>query len=166
MAQAKTMDDLFLHFLQDIYYAERQIVRALPKMARAASSPDLKKACETHKEETQGQIERLEQIFEMLDKRARGTPCEAIQGIIEEAKGVMDEADDPQVRDAGIIAAAQAVEHYEMARYGTLCAWARTLGRDDAAKLLAQTLKEEEATDKTLSGLAEGSVNVAAAEAA
>lgn len=159
----KDLNELFVHTLRDIYYAEKQILRSLPRMARTASAPELKAALEQHKEETQGQIERLEQVFESLEKRARGVPCEAIQGIIEEAKSVMDEADDPEVRDAGIIAAAQAVEHYEIARYGTLCEWAGQLGHADAKKLLGQTLDEEKKTDAALSKLATSKVNKKAA---
>jgi ferritin-like metal-binding protein YciE len=159
----KDLNELFLHTLRDIYYAEKQILRALPRMARTAASPELKKALEHHKEETQGQVERLEQVFERLDKRARGVPCEAIQGIIEEAKSVMDEADDPAVRDAGIVAAAQAVEHYEIARYGTLCEWAAQLGHTDIKTLLGQTLQEEKNADATLTKLATAKVNKKAA---
>lgn len=155
----KTMEDLFLHTLKDIYHGEKQLLRALPKMAGKASSQELKQAFEQHREETLGQVERLEQIFEKLGKRARGEPCEAIQGLVEEGKEVMEEAQDPEVLDAGLIGAAQAVEHYEIARYGTLAAWAKQLGHNDIAQLLAQTLEEEKKTDQLLNQIAENKVN-------
>ncbi len=128
----KTMDDLFLHTLKDIYYAERQILKALPKMAKAAQSQELRHAFEQHRTETEGQIERLAQVFEMLGKPARGVKCEAIEGIIDEGQSIMEEVEDPEVRDAAMLASAQAVEHYEITRYGTLIAWARQIGREDA----------------------------------
>lgn len=159
----KTMNDLFIHTLKDIYYAEKQIYRQLPKMAKAVTSPELKKGFETHREETQHQIERLEQVFELCEVAARGVKCEAIEGILEEAKEVMDEIQDDKVRDAGILAAAQAVEHYEISRYGTLIAWAKQLGMNDAAKLLQETLDEEKKTDKLLTQVAESAVNKQAA---
>ena len=150
----KKLEDLFLHMLKDVYHAEKQILRALPKMAKNAESDELRTAFETHREETAVQVERLEQVFELLGKRARGEPCEAIQGLIEEGKEIMEEAEDPDVMDAGLIAAAQAIEHYEIARYGTLKAWADQLGMKDAARLIDQTLQEEKKTDQLLSQLA------------
>ena len=159
----KSMEDLFLHTLKDIYHGEKQILRALPKMAKKASSQELRQAFETHREETLGQVERLEQIFEKLGKRARGEPCEAIEGLVEEGKEIMEEVQDPEVLDAGLIAAAQAVEHYEIARYGTLAAWAKQLGQNEIAELLSQTLAEEKKTDELLNRLAEGRINKRAA---
>jgi ferritin-like metal-binding protein YciE len=163
MAEEKTLDDLFLDTLKDIYYAEKQIVKALPKMAKAASSPQLKAGFEQHLEETEGQIERLEQVFELLGKPARGKTCDAILGILEEGKSIMDEYKGTVALDAGLVAAAQAVEHYEIARYGTLKTWAQQLGMKEAVSLLDATLKEEEATDKKLSQVAVGDVNRKAA---
>jgi len=163
MAEEKTLDDLFLDTLKDIYYAEKQIVKALPKMAKAAQSPALKAGFEKHQAETEGHIDRLEQIFELLGKPARGKTCDAILGIIEEGKSIMDEYKGTIALDAGLIAAGQAVEHYEMARYGTLRTWAEQLGMADAAKLLATTLGEEEATDKSLTQLATSEANRKAA---
>ena len=159
----KKLEDLFLHLLKDVYHAEKQILRALPKMAKATESEELRQAFETHKEETAQQVERLEKVFELVGRKARGEPCEAIQGLVEEAKEVMEEAEDPDVMDAGLLAAAQAVEHYEIARYGTLRAWAEELGMTDAAKLLEQTLDEEKKTDKLLSELAVARLNREAA---
>ena len=159
----KSMEDLFLLTLKDVYHGEKQILRALPKMAKKASSQELRQAFETHREETLGQVERLEQIFEKLGKRARGEPCEAIEGLIEEGKEIMEEVQDPEVLDAGLIAAAQAVEHYEIARYGTLAAWAKQLGQNEIAELLSQTLAEEKKTDELLNRLAEGRINKRAA---
>src|SRR5690348_2339536 len=132
----KTLEDLFEDTLKDIYYAERQITRALPKMAKAAQSPELKAGFEKHLQETEGHIERLQQIFELIDKPARGKTCEAILGIIEEGKSIMEEFEGSPALDAGLISAAQAVEHYEIARYGTLKAWAKQLGKSDVVKLL------------------------------
>ena len=160
---AKTMQDLLLEELRDIYHAEKQILKALPKMAKAAESEELKQAFETHREETQGQIERLEQVFEMLGKPARGVQCEAINGIIEEGKEVMEDFAESEALDAGILAAAQAVEHYEITRYGSLKTWAEELGMPDAAKLLDQNLQEEKKTDQLLTQLAEARVNTKAA---
>ncbi len=159
----QTMDDLFLHTLRDIYYAEKQIKKALPKMAKKAIDPALKAGFETHLEETKGQIERLEQAFELMGVKAKGVTCDAIDGILKEAESVMSEVSDEHVLDAAMVAAAQAVEHYEITRYGTLSTWATELGRADVAALLKQTLAEEEATDKKLSKLAKGHVNQAAA---
>lgn len=163
MAEEKTLDDLFLDTLKDIYYAEKQIVKTLPKMAKAATSPDLKAGFQAHLEETEGHIERLEQIFELIGKPARGKTCDAILGIIEEGKSIMDEFKGTVALDAGLISAAQAVEHYEMARYGTLKTWAAQLGMKDAVKLLDATLKEEEAADRKLSQVATTQVNARAA---
>ena len=163
MATEKKLDDLFLETLKDIYYAEKQILRALPKMAKNAQSSELKQAFEAHKQETEGQIERLQQIFEMLDKPARGKTCDAILGLIEEGKEIMEDFAGSPALDAGIVGAAQAVEHYEIARYGTLKAWAGQLGMKDAVALLDATLQEEMKTDKLLSGLARNPVNAKAA---
>ena len=159
----KQLDDLFLDTLKDIYYAERQILKALPKMAKAATSPDLKAGFEQHLAETEVQVERLQQIFEILGKPARGKTCDAILGIIEEGKEIMDEYKGTAALDAGLVSAAQAVEHYEIARYGTLATWAKQLGHTDALNLLLETLKEEEATDQKLSQLAKASANIKAA---
>ena len=159
----KNLEELFLHMLKDVYHAEKQVLRALPKMAKSTESEELRQAFELHREETVGQIERLEQVFEMLGKRARGVPCEAMQSLIEEGKEVMEEAEDPDVMDAGVLAAAQAIEHYEIARYGTLKAWAKQLGMKDAVRLLDETLAEEKKTDKLLSELAVANLNRQAA---
>lgn len=158
----KKLDDLFYDTLKDIYYAERQIVKALPKMARAATDPKLKAAFEKHKEETQGQIERLQEVFELIGKKAQGKTCEAIQGILAEGEEIIDDFKGSPALDAGLISSAQAVEHYEIARYGTLKAWAEKLGHKDAAKLLDATLQEESKTDEALSTLASTSINAAA----
>jgi ferritin-like metal-binding protein YciE len=163
MAEDKTLDDLFLDTLKDIYYAEKQIVKTLPKMAKAAQSPELKAGFEKHLEETEGHVERLEQAFELLGKPARGKTCDAILGIIEEGKSIMEEFKDTSALDAGLISAAQAVEHYEIARYGTLKTWAQQMGKLDIVRLLDATLKEEMATDKKLSQVAEASANLKAA---
>jgi len=159
----KKLNDLFLDTLKDIYYAEKQILKALPKMAKAAQSDKLRAAFEKHHDETEGQIGRLEQVFELIDKPARGKTCEAIQGILDEGKEIMDEYKGTEALDAGLVSAAQAVEHYEIARYGTLKQWAQQLGMKDAARLLDQTLQEEKKTDEALTSLAEGVVNLAAA---
>jgi ferritin-like metal-binding protein YciE len=159
----KTLDDLFLHTLKDIYYAEKQILNALPKMAKAATSDELRAAFEKHEGETETQVERLEQIFELLGKPARGKTCDAIMGIIEEGKEVMSEYKGTPAIDAGLIAAAQAVEHYEISRYGTLKSWATKLDMKQAVALLDQTLSEEKKTDETLSSIAETAVNAQAA---
>jgi ferritin-like metal-binding protein YciE len=159
----KDLNDLFLDMLRDIYYAEKQILRALPKMSKAAHSDELRAAFEKHHDETEGQVERLERVFEMIDKPARGKTCEAIQGILDEGKEIMDEYKGTEALDAGMIAAAQAVEHYEISRYGTLKQWAQQLGMKDAARLLDETLQEEKKTDENLTSLAEASVNLAAA---
>ena len=159
MPNRKNLEDLFAETLKDIYFAEKQILRALPKMAREAKSPELKQAFETHRDETEGQVERLNQVFEQLGRPARGKTCEAIVGIIDEAKEIMEEFKGAEALDAGLAASAQAVEHYEIARYGTLKTWARQLGLDDAAKLLDETLQEEIKTDQLLTKLATSTVN-------
>jgi ferritin-like metal-binding protein YciE len=161
-AKDKDLNDLFLDTLKDIYFAEKQILKALPKMAKAASSDKLRAAFEKHHGETEGQVERLEQIFELLDKPARGKTCDAIQGILDEGKEIMEEYKGCDALDAGMLAAAQAVEHYEMSRYGTLRTWAEELGMLDAVALLEATLKEEKATDAALTTLAKTIVNVEA----
>jgi ferritin-like metal-binding protein YciE len=163
MAREKTLDDLFLDTIKDIYFAEQQIVKVLPKMARAAQSPELKAGFEQHRQESEGHVARLEQIFEMLGKSARGKPCDAIIGIIGEGKSVMDTFSGTAAVDAGLVAAAQAVEHYEIARYGTLKTWANQLGYTDAVTLLDATLSEEVATDQKLTQLATAEANVKAA---
>ena len=159
MAKQKTLDDLFLDTLKDIYYAERKILKALPKMARGAQSDKLRAAFEKHKDETEGQVERLQQVFEILGKRAQGKTCPAIDGIIEEGEEIMEEFKDTPALDAGLVSAAQAVEHYEITRYGTLKRWAQMLGMDDAARLLDQTLAEESKTDEDLTAFADSSAN-------
>jgi ferritin-like metal-binding protein YciE len=163
MADQKTLDDLFLDTLKDIYFAEKQIVKALPKMAKAATSPDLKAGFEKHLEETEGHVERLEQVFEIIGKPARGKTCEAILGIIEEAKEIMDDFKGAPALDAGLVSSAQAVEHYEIARYGTLKAWATEMGRTDVVTLLQATEDEEIATDKNLTQLGVNDANQRAA---
>ena len=159
MAKQKTLDDLFLDTLKDIYYAERKILKALPKMARGAQSDQLKKAFEKHKDETEGQVERLQQVFEILGKRAQGKTCPAIDGIIEEGEEIMEEFKDTPALDAGLVSAAQAVEHYEITRYGTLKRWAQMLDMNDAVRLLDQTLAEEAKTDELLTAFADSSAN-------
>lgn len=160
----KSMNDLFEHQLRDIYYAENQIVKALPKMIDKASSSELRDGFSQHLEQTRTHVARLEQVFEMQDLTPEGVDCPAIDGIIEEADDVSGEVSDKRVLDAALIAAAQAVEHYEITRYGTLIAWARELGRSDCVSLLEKTLEEEKATDEKLSKLAETNVNLKAAE--
>ena len=159
MAATKTLDDLFLDTLKDIYFAEKQILKALPKMARAAHSEEGKASFLQHRDETQGQIERLEQVFELLGKAARGKTCEAIQGIIAEGEEIIEEFKESPALDAGLISSAQAVEHYEIARYGTLIEWAKQLGLKDAVPLLEANLAEEKATDEKLTQLAKASAN-------
>jgi ferritin-like metal-binding protein YciE len=166
MAETGTLHDAFIDELRDTYDAERQLTKALAKLARAATAPALREAFESHLEETQGQIERLEQVFESLDEKARGKHCDGIAGIIEEGKSIMEEDFDDTTMDACLIAAGQRAEHYEMAAYGTLVAWARAMGHSEAADLLQETLDEEKAADEKLSGLAEGGINQGAAEAA
>ncbi len=168
MAKEKTLQDLFVDTLKDIYFAEKKILTALPKMAKAAQSPDLKAAFEKHEGETEGQVERLEQVFESIGETPKGKTCDAIMGILDEGKEIMDEYKGMPALDAGLLAAAQAVEHYEISRYGTLKCWASELGYTQAVKLLDATLKEEKNTDASLSKLAESDVNLHAqvAEAA
>ena len=155
----KTLHDLFEDGLKDIYYAEKKILVALPKMAKAAESEELAAAFEKHKAETERQIQRLERVFDLLDQPAKGKKCPGIEGILEEGKEIMDEFKGTPALDAGLLAAAQAVEHYEIARYGTLIAWAQKLGLQDAADLFAETLEEEKSTDEALTELAEASIN-------
>ncbi|ADO43995.1 YciE/YciF ferroxidase family protein [Ketogulonicigenium vulgare] len=162
----KTLDTLFHDTLRDIYYAERKILSTLPKMARAAQDQNLKAAFKTHHEETEGHIERLQLIFEMLGKNPRGKTCAAIEGIVEEGAEIIEEYKGSPALDAGLLAVAQAVEHYEITRYGTLRAWAKQLGMNDAADLLSKTLDEESATDEALTALAGDAVNAAAQKAA
>lgn len=155
----KTLNDLFVHTLQDIYYAEQQIEKSLPKMVEKATDPDLKAGFEEHLEQTREHIVRLEQVFEIHGEAVKGVDCPAIDGILEEADDVSGDVDDKQVLDAALIASAQAVEHYEMTRYGTLIAWAKELGHEDSARILAETLEEERATDQKLTEMAESGVN-------
>ena len=159
----KTLDDLFVHMLRDIYYAENQITKALPKMVDKATDPQLKQGFQTHLGETMNQIKRLEQVFQMHGQPVKGVTCPAIDGIIAEAEVVMGDCSDNEVLDAAMLASAQAVEHYEITRYGTLIAFAKQLGRSDCASVLAQTLAEEKATDEKLSKMAESKVNKKAA---
>ncbi|MEA2951594.1 MAG: hypothetical protein QOF19_3219 [Alphaproteobacteria bacterium] len=155
----KTMEDLFYALLQDVYFAEKQLLKALPKMAKKTANEELETAFTEHREQTQGHVERLEKAFEMLGKKAKGKKCEAILGIVAEGEEVIEEVEDEQVRDAGLLAAAQAAEHYEIARYGTLCAWAKQIGKPQIARLLHQTLEEEKETDELLTKIGEGVVN-------
>jgi len=166
MAEGNTLHDAFLDELRDSYNAEKQLTKALTKLAKAASNPKLRQAFESHLEETQGHIERLEQVFESLDEKVRGKHCDGIAGIIEEGKSIMEGDFDDTTMDACLIAAGQRAEHYERAAYGTLVAWAQAMGHTDVAKLLQQTLDEEKAADKKLSGLAEAGINQTAADAA
>jgi ferritin-like metal-binding protein YciE len=159
----KTMDDLFVHTLRDIYYAEKQILKALPEMIEKSNDPQLKQGFQSHLAETKNQVTRLEQVFRQHGHEPSGIDCPAIDGIIDEANDVAGEVDDKSVLDAALIAAAQAVEHYEITRYGTLIAWAKQLGRNDCAALLQQNLEEEKAADKKLTSLAESRLNRAAA---
>jgi ferritin-like metal-binding protein YciE len=159
----KNMDDLFVHTLRDIYYAEKQIEKSLPDMIEKASDPQLKQGFQSHLRETENHVKRLEQVFKLHGKDAKGVDCPAIDGIIEEAEEVAGEVENKSVLDAALIAAAQAVEHYEITRYGSLIAWATELGRNDCAALLKQNLDEEKAADKKLTALAESKVNRKAA---
>ena len=163
MAEEKTLHDLFLDTLKDVYYAEKQLLKALPKMAKAAQDPALKAGFEKHHGETEGHVERIEKIFEILGVAARAKTCDAILGILEEGKSIMDDYKGTIALDAGLISAGQAAEHYEIARYGTLKTWAEQLGLNDAVKLLDATLNEEKATDKALSQLAVSTENAKAA---
>jgi ferritin-like metal-binding protein YciE len=166
MPATKSLEDLFVNLLKDIYYAEKQIVKALPKMVKATDSSELAKAFESHLEETRGHVERLEQVFESLDTKARGKHCDGIAGIIEEGKAIMEEDFDDATMDACLIAAGQRAEHYEIGAYGTVIAWAEAMGHREAVSLLQQNLDEEKAADKKLSSLAEGGINRQAAKAA
>ena len=166
MAETGTLHEAFVEELRDTYDAEKQLTKALPKMAKAANSPELKEAIENHLEETRQQVQRLEQVFAAIEEKARGKHCEGIAGIIEEGQTVMQEEYDEATADALLIAAAQRAEHYEMAAYGTLVAWARAMGHDDAADLLQETLDEEKAADEKLNELAEGGINEQAAQLA
>ena len=159
----ENLSDLFLHTLKDIYFAETKITKALPKMAKAADSKDLARAFDMHLAETKEQVTRLEEVFKLLGKKAEGTECPAIEGILKEGEELMKEIKDPDTRDAAMIAAAQAVEHYEITRYGTLVSWGGLLGLPEAVKLLSATLKEEHAADSKLNKLAEGKLNKQAA---
>jgi ferritin-like metal-binding protein YciE len=166
MANAGTIHDAFVEELRDTYDAEKQLIKALPKLAKAATSDELRSAFETHLEETRGHVERLEQVFESLEEKVKGKHCEGIAGIIEEGKSIMEEDFDEAAMDACLIAAGQRAEHYEMAAYGTLVAWARAMGHTEAADLLQETLDEEKAADEKLTTLAEGGINQEAAEQA
>jgi ferritin-like metal-binding protein YciE len=163
MPAMKSLEDLFVNLLKDVYYAEKQILKTLPKLAKKADSDELRQAFEHHLKETEGQVQRLEQVFALCDLKPSGKTCHAIKGILEEGEEDIKDAKDPDVLDAGMIADAQAVEHYEIARYGTLIAWARQLGMNDAVGLLQQTLDQEYNADQTLTRLAEGSLNRQAA---
>jgi ferritin-like metal-binding protein YciE len=160
----KSLDDLFVHTLRDIYYAEKEIENALPDMVAKATNPQLKQGFEKHLQETRGHVQRVEQVFEMHGVEAEEVDCPAIDGILEEANDIAGDVSDKEVLDAALIAAAQAVEHYEITRYGTLVEWAKQLGRDDCASVLQKNLEEEKATDKKLTALAEGKINLRAAE--
>jgi ferritin-like metal-binding protein YciE len=164
--QAKTLDELFHDTLKDIYYAEKKILAALPKMAKAAQSEDLRKAFEKHERETERQVDRLERVFALIEQPAKGKKCDAIEGIIDEGKEIMKEFKGSPALDAGLLAAAQSVEHYEISRYGTLKTWAQALGMGEAAELLDETLTEEKNTDAALTELAETAVNAEAQQAA
>lgn len=163
MHDIQTMDDLFLHTLQDVYYAENKIIKSLPDMISKASNPQLKQGLEHHLNETQGHVQRLDQVFQIIGETPKGVDCPAIDGIIQEAEDVSGEVADSRVLDAALVAAGQAVEHYEITRYGTLIAWANQMGRSDAARILEQTLDEEKAADAKLTAIAEGQGNVQAA---
>ena len=166
MAEQGTLHDAFIDELRDAYDAEKQLIKALPKLAKASTSPDLRAAFESHLEETRGQVEKLEQVFASLDEKVRGKHCDGIAGIIEEGKSVMEEDFDDDTMDACLIASGQRAEHYEMAAYGTLVAWAKAMGHDEAAGLLEEILEEEKAADEKLTDLAEGGINESAASAA
>jgi ferritin-like metal-binding protein YciE len=157
--EPKTLDELFHDTLKDIYFAEKKILSTLPKMVKAAQSEELKAAFEKHRGETEGQVQRLEQVFAIIEKKPEGKTCAAIVGITDEGAEIMEEYKDSPALDAGLLAAAQAVEHYEISRYGTLKAWAEELGLDDAAELLEETLEEEEATDEALTEIAKSAIN-------
>ena len=158
----RSLEELYLHTLQDIYYAEKQVLQALPKMIDKATNPDLRQGFEHHLDETRGHVQRLEEVFGKIGNTPKGVNCPAIDGIIEEADDVAAEIDDKEVLDAALAAAAQAVEHYEITRYGTLIAWSKQLNRDDCAQILEETLKEERAADRKLTEIAETRLNQAA----
>ncbi|AZO82008.1 MULTISPECIES: ferritin-like domain-containing protein [unclassified Bosea (in: a-proteobacteria)] len=164
-SEPKALDDMFHDMLKDVYYAEKQILKALPKMAKAANSAELKKAFETHRTETEGHVERLSDVFEVIGKAPRGKTCDAILGILEEGKAVMEDYADSPALDAGLVASAQAVEHYEMTRYGTLRSWAQQLGHKDAVTLLDATLAEETKTDELLTKISKSTNSAAVATA-
>ena len=164
MAKLSSLDDLLVHELQDIYHAEGQILKALPKMVKAATNPDLKAAFEEHRLQTEGQVQRLEQVFKLLGHPAKGKKCDDFDSLIEEGKKVLEEDADPAVKDAALIMAAQKVEHYEIATYGCVCTYAEMLGYDEAHELLGQNLDEEESTDERLTALAETVINIEAEE--
>jgi ferritin-like metal-binding protein YciE len=159
-----SLNELYVHLLRDVLYAERTLLKALPRMARHASTDGLRQAFAAHRDETEEQVRRLEEVFDLAGQRPRAMTCEAIKGLVEEAEEVVEEIDAGPVRDAGLLACAQAVEHYEIARYGALAAWAEALGQDEAAKLLRRTLEEEKKTDGLLNRLAESGINRMAAE--
>jgi len=165
MARLSSLDDLLVHELQDVYNAEAQILKALPKMTKAASNPDLKAAFEEHRVQTEGQVTRLEQVFELLGMSPKGRKCEGMAGLLEEGKKVMEQDAEPSVKDAALIASAQKVEHYEIAAYGCLCTYAEMLGYDQVHELLGRNLDEEETTDQRLTALAESVINPEAEEA-
>jgi len=164
MTKLASLDDLLVHELQDIYHAENQILKALPKLAKAATHPDLKRAFEDHRRETEGQVRRLEQVFKLLGHPVKGKKCEGMAGLIEEGKKLLAADAEPEVLDAALIAAAQKVEHYEIASYGCVCTYAEMLGYDEAHELLGQNLDEEETTDERLTALAESVINIEAEE--
>jgi ferritin-like metal-binding protein YciE len=164
MDKLDSLENLLLHEIKDIYHAEKQIIKALPKVAKKANNPELKSALEEHLRETEGQVERLERIFEILDQPAKGTPCKGMKGILEEGEEVMKKGGESEVLDAGILLSAQKVEHYEIASYGGAATWAKMLGRRDIQELLGQTLEEEKRTDQKLTNLAKEAVNQSAAE--
>jgi len=166
MPATKNLNDLLMSFMQDVYYAERQILKALPKMAKASHNDQLKQAFLHHREETQGQVDRLQKAFEILGKRARGSTCEAMNGLVEETEEIIENFEQGPVRDAGLIACAQAVEHYEMARYGTVIAWAKAAGHAEIVQLMEETLEEEKKTDELLNQIANKDVNKQAVQQA
>jgi ferritin-like metal-binding protein YciE len=159
----KTMKDLFVHGLKDIYYTEKKLVSELPKMAKKTTDPELKRAFEDHAAQTENHLSRLEEVFQQIELQPRGEKCEALEGILEETKDLLKDVKDPEVLDAGLLAEAQAVEHYEITRYGTLIAWARQLGLREAEPLLSETLEEEKEADKLLTEIAEAEINRKAA---
>jgi ferritin-like metal-binding protein YciE len=163
MMSVKTLNDLFVETLKDLYYVEKKLVKTLPKLAQKATSPELRQAMEDHLAETRTHVQRLEQVFELLDQKATAKTCEALEGLIRETEEVTGEIDDEQTMDAALISSAQTVEHYEIARYGTLACWAAEIGNTEVAELLEQTLEEEKAADEKLSMIAEDQINQRAA---